>query len=119
MTQGISWRQRSMLHSLANNREEIVAWRDIDNGPGGEDDPDYFSARVSWNREQTMRRALRSLERRGLVELGRYVFAPEPINWTGSTSIIWTVRHPDDHVPGDTRIMTGVKLTALGREAVR
>jgi hypothetical protein len=104
-----------MLRSLAKNREEIVAWRDIDDGP--RDESDYLNARAAWNREQTMRRALRSLERRGLVELGRYVFFPEPVERHLSISIVWTVIDPDDHVPGESRIMTGVRLTALGREA--
>ena len=63
--------------------------------------------------EQTARRALRSFERRGLVELGRYVFFPEPVMGHLSAHIVWRVFDPDSHLPGETRSMTGVRVTAL------
>jgi hypothetical protein len=127
MGKGISWRQQVMLNSILEqerrfSREgegpEPIAWRDIDDGPRF-DDID-IDARVAWNREQTLRRSLRSLERRGLVALGRYVFFPEPIITAfGNTSIVWTATYPDNHVPGDTRIMTGARLTDAGRAHAR
>ena len=113
MTRGISWRQHWMLKSIGGHPEEsVVAWRDIDQGHTGtqESAPDYFGARASWNREQTLRRALKSLERRGLVELGRYVFDNDPRGIYN-----WTVTDPDRHVPGVSRIMTGASLTPAGR----
>ena len=71
----------------------------------------YFTARGAWNREQTVRRALRSLERRGLVTLDRYVFS-----FHGDD---WCCLEPDRHIPGDTRIMTGALLTEAGWAVVR
>ena len=125
MSRGISWRQRTMLESIAFNStfsrsawgrkpakkpvEEPVPWREIDYGPGGE--ANYFTARGAWNREQTVRRALRSLERRGLVTLDRYVFS-----FHGDD---WGCLEPDRHIPGDTRIMTGALLTEAGWAVVR
>ena len=117
MSRGISWQQRNMLRSLAKNKEVVVAWRDVDDYNTPADLDDYFSARATWNWEQTRRRALRSLEVRGLVELGRYVFSPEPVMGGISAHIVWTVVDPDHHRPGESRIMTGVRLTVLGREA--
>ena len=90
MSRGISWRQHAMLKSIAHHTkqtrlvrvgdefirepcEEPVAWRSIDRGPGGEG-PDYFTPRAAWNREQVTRRALRSLERRGLVLARLFLF---------------------------------------------
>jgi hypothetical protein len=129
MSKGISWRQRLMLHKLLNletrfapksdPKPEPVAWRDIDYGPtSAESEGDFFSARNQWNIEQVQRRALRSLERRGLVVLGRYVFQPEPvIGGFGWANIAWTyVRCQEHHVPGQSRFMTGVLLTEAGRQ---
>src|SRR4051794_16959248 len=109
MSRGISWRQRMMLKSIAHHTkqtqlvrvgdefirepcEEPVAWRSIDRGSGGEC-PDYFTPRAAWNREQVTRRALRSLERRGLVTLDRYLFCYEPF----TDGMMWTYRPPDQH----------------------
>ena len=130
MSRGISWRQRVMLQSIArrswrNNgvagqRIEPVAWRDIDYGPTqAEGYADYDTPRWQWNKEQVVRRALRSLERRGLVELGSYVFHVEPIidGW-GFTEIRFTYTDPDRHIPGSTRIMTGALLTDAGWAAI-
>lgn len=118
MSKGLSWRQRGMLESLAKqtNREQDhpVAWRRIDYGPTDHDlDPDFDSSvRLRWNIEQATRRALRSLERRGLVELVRYCFelCPEDAGVFG-TSYVWSYVHPDCHIPGEGRIMTGATLT--------
>ncbi len=140
MSRGISWRQHTMLRSIAHHTKqtrlvwvsrdppkciqqpvlEPVAWRSIDRGPGGEDREDYFTAHAEWNREQTVRRALRSLERRGLIKLGRYVFTAEPISRLG-TSIEWRCTDPDNHSPsgGLTRIMSGALLTEAGWALVR
>jgi hypothetical protein len=80
----------------------------------------WCDASVQWNIEQAQRRALRNLQQRGLVELGRYVFLPEPIlTALGTTSIVWRYRPPGDHVPGQSRIMTGVLLTDAGRDAAK
>jgi hypothetical protein len=108
-----------LLQSIARRtgrKQDPVAWRDLNYGPtGSEESVDYHSVRNQWNIEQATRRALRSLERRGLVTLGRYVFACEPSSgFFGNVSLIWTYRAPDDHVPGDTRIMTGALLTEAG-----
>jgi hypothetical protein len=93
-------------------------------GPAGQTDAAASSA-GRWcvfvsTLEQTLRRALRSLERRGLVTLGRYVFRPsaDSRDWTGP-SIVWRYRDPDDHVPGDSRMMTGALLTEAGWAVVR
>lgn len=125
MSRGISWRQRWMLESIQRRQDKEqgkpVAWRHINYGPtSNEGKPDYFSARKQWNLEQAMRRALRSLEQRGLVELGRYVFQPyADVVGLGGPSIIWVCRPSDDHVPGESKIMTGAKITEAGREAIR
>ena len=73
-------------------------------------------ARVQWNREQALRRSLRNLEMRGLVELGPFVFYP----WAERREIIrryieWWYRDPDNHTPGQLRMMTGALLTDAGR----
>jgi hypothetical protein len=124
MSRGLSWRQHSMLESIlrrSGERQEPVALRDIDYGPTAlEGDPDYSSARNQWNIEQAMRRALRSLERRGLVTLARYVFFPEPVSgFLGSVNMRWAYTAPDNHVPGDSRIMLGALLTDAGRALVK
>ena len=124
MSKGLSWRQRYMLSSIARRAKKLeegdpVAWCDIDYGPtSSESDDDFDSPRVQWNIEQSTRRSLRSMERRGLVELERYCFFPEP-TWNGmTTGIVWHYTHPDDYVPGDMRMMTGVLLTDAGRAEI-
>jgi hypothetical protein len=121
MSKGLSWRQRWMIDSIAreatrwgkNERNKPVAWRAIDYGPT--DEEVYFTARGQWNIEQALRRSLRSLERRGLVELGRYCFRPDADMYRGgSPEIFWSYVHPDDYVPGEMRTMTGVTLTDAG-----
>ena len=119
MSRGISLQQRHLLVGVlrrSTDSRPVVAWRDIDTGPGREGNPDYDSRRVQWNIEQTQRRALRSLEKRGLVELDRYVFDYLPPEGFHSTDHGWFTIDPDDHVPGRTRIMTGVALTDAGRK---
>jgi hypothetical protein len=138
MSKGLSWRQRLMLASIAKQtmREEgpvklvdgrfvrqsfprPVAWRSIDYGaPGKNTDADWhasFTARGAWNREQAMRRALRSLERRGLVKLGSYAFRPEAAD---NVEIEFVYCHPDRYIPGETRWMTGATLTEAGWAAI-
>jgi hypothetical protein len=126
MSKGLSWRQRYMLTDIARNvklagegrRNEPVAWRAIDYGPTSHED--YDTARVQWNIEQATRRSLRSLERRGLVELGRCCFLPvaDMIGRQLSPQIYWSHVHPDDYVPGEMRTMTGVVLTKAGWDVV-
>jgi hypothetical protein len=129
VSRGLSWRQRLMLVSIAReaerwsrkDRDKPVAWRAVDYGPtSAEDEPDYStSARIQWNLEQATRRSLRSLERRGLVKLGRYCFWPHAESGgMGQASIFWSYVHPEKYVPGEMRIMTGVVLTAGGRDVV-
>ena len=133
MSRGLSWRQKYMLRDIAercrqrNNMRSgdgpwPVAWLSIDYGDTHTEEYDCFTARGRWNLEQATRRALRSLERRGLVFLDRYVFRPEPIitngNGWGSPEIVWNYVDPDDHIPGESRIMTGVMLTDAGEAAV-
>lgn len=128
MSKGLSWRQRTMLQSIAAHNERWnrgdnrpVAWRNIDYGPSSRDDVLFSDvpgerARGEWNEEQGIRRALRSLERRGLVELGRYCFEPCPEQLSSfSCDIIWCYVHPDLYVPGHMRAMTGAVLTEAGR----
>jgi hypothetical protein len=95
-----------------------VSWKDIDYGPTTHERPGdtvFFTARGQWNIEQALRRALRSLEQRGLVTLDRYVFRAEPVQGLLSPQIKWFCVDSDHHVPGDSRYMTGVLLTEAGR----
>jgi len=128
MSRGISARQRLLLRSIARQTvrqrpvqvneaiawrwfEQPVAWRLLDSaasatGSRGNDCSIPTGSRGSrWNREQSTRRALRSLARRGLIELGRYVF---------DVTDDYQYLDPADHTPGDTRIMAGALLTATG-----
>jgi len=117
MSRGLSWRQRSILDGLLKSKKTIVAWKDVNYGPtSAEMDGDYFGARAQWNLEQSVRRALRSLEMRGLVKLDRYCFHEFAEMGTFGTYTVLEATHPDNHVPGQTRIMTGVTLTEAGRE---
>jgi hypothetical protein len=115
MSRGISWRQRALLDHLLRRELKLeytgepVAWRDLDYD--SRDETDYFTPRVQWNIEQATRRALRSLARRGLVELDTYSFAPDD-----QPGIRWWCQDPKDHVPGESRHMTGVLLTEAGRQ---
>jgi hypothetical protein len=62
--------------------------RSIEYGPtSAERRDDYFTSRGQWNLEEATRRALRSIERRGLITLGSYVFFREEIN-TGLSSVL-------------------------------
>jgi hypothetical protein len=119
VSRGLSWRQRSILKSLKAN--QVTAWKDVDYGPTtAEGRDDFFGAREQWNLEQSIRRALKSLDRRGLVKLGRYVFEDEPV--PGLPGFIRIVRHavdPERHVPGQTRIMIGATLTEAGEAMVK
>jgi hypothetical protein len=73
------------------------------------------SAHIQWNLEQTTRRALRSLERRGLVKLGSYYFQPHAdIGAFGFPKTVWICVRRSNYVPGEGRIMTGATLTTAG-----
>jgi DNA-binding MarR family transcriptional regulator len=71
--------------------------------------------RHNWNREQTIRRALRSLERRGLVYLKRHAFSLIRVG----NSIYWSSNIPEAHIRGESHIMIGVELTDTGRKLAR
>jgi hypothetical protein len=123
MSKGLSWRQRGMLVSIAyhvrlwgnRNLQIPVAWRAINYGPSGEWRRDFdLTARIMWNIEQAQRRSLRSLEQRGLVKLGRYSFNQYADRGGIGPQIFWSYTHPKNHVPGETRIMTGAVLTPAG-----
>ena len=129
MSKGLSWQQRDLLRTLIQRENEQsadqhnvgdpIAWRELDYEAAGHHHEDsFYNPSVKWNIEQSTRRALRSLEKRGLVELGRWVFElyPEPHDPLWGTRYFWNYVDSDDHVPGESRIMTGVKSTALGRE---
>jgi hypothetical protein len=135
MSRGISWRQRGMLTQLLRLERERtprgsrerwpVAWRELDYGPTGTglretDDPDGYDAilahpRHQWNIEQATRRALRSLERRGLIELFQCSFAAYADTGPHNPKIVYRPIDPDEHTPGQDRYMTGVRLTSEGR----
>jgi hypothetical protein len=65
-----------------------------------------------WNIEQATRRALRSLERRGLVESATYSYRYDDADH------VWDCCDPEKHVPGQHRWMIGVLLTDKGRALV-
>ena len=134
MSRGISWRQRFMLGQLLRMEEadkegmgrvlkrvRPVAWMKLDYGPTRHNTDDENAPRHHWNKEQAMRRALRNLEQRGLVKLGRYVFLPYAEHWRGALSpeIAWLYQHSNEHIPGQSRFMTGVLLTDEGRRVAR
>jgi hypothetical protein len=103
----------TQLLRLEKKRPGPVAWRDLDYGPtSSEEDDDYYDPRCQWNIEQVTRRALRSLERRGLVDLGQYSFPPKQVG-----GIRRGANGPANHLPGQDRFMTGVLLTGTGRRA--
>jgi hypothetical protein len=57
-----------------HRKGDPVAWCVLDYGPSKhEGDDDYFSPRRQWNVDQAKRRALRSLEKRGLIERATYL----------------------------------------------
>jgi hypothetical protein len=117
-TKGLSWQQRLLLIRLLQKEKHDwpVAWREV-NSHGWQhvSSPDFDTARVQWNIEQTTRRALRCLQDRGLVRLGAHAF--DPIQ--GNRGIEWCYIHPGKHVPGRSRWMTGAMLTEAGREVAR
>jgi hypothetical protein len=102
---------REQAHFGGSMKDDPVAWRALDYGPTSAEGrgDDYYGPRHQWNIEQATRRALRSLERRGLVELATYSFRYD------GTDGVWVCYAPDEHVPGQHRWMTGVKLTDASR----
>jgi hypothetical protein len=127
MSRGISLRQRIMLRQLLQREEadkvvEPVAWLELDYG-SSKRLTDWQNKRQVWNIEQAARRSLRNLEQRGLVKLRRCVFMPYADVKRGFAGLqpylIWAYTHPNQHIPGQTRIMTGVLLTDRGRRVAR
>jgi hypothetical protein len=134
MSKGISWRQIYMLEqllALEQNEEdyngEPIAWRMLKYGWTNSDYRNYVredQAKIAWNVEQAQRRSLRNLEQRGLVTTGHYVFMPyaesyiihAPDGHMAEAEIRWYYVHPRDHLPGESRRMTGVQLTDAGRQ---
>ena len=125
MSKGISQRQRVILRSLLHRRtlvpNGIVAWKDIDDYPTeAEIEAEANTDRVDHpTHEQSLRRALRSLQRRGLVTLARYSFEEEPRSGAFGLAYIYRIAHdPMWHVTGKMRLMTGVTLTEAGARLV-
>jgi hypothetical protein len=115
-----------------------VAWKELDYRPSKSELPEVVDRQKGqWNIEQATRRALRNLEKRGLVELGPYAFmqeadikivniSPELLESPELREILvapqmqtavleWYCIDIDNHIPGQSRIMTGVLLTDKGR----
>jgi hypothetical protein len=84
-----------------------VAWRALDYPVEG----DLWDIAVRRVRDQAQQRALRSLERRGLIRQETMSFAFIANKW---------VETPDVYTPGSvSRLMLGVELTDEGRRLVR
>jgi hypothetical protein len=122
MGRGLSGKQYEILWQIAKSEgrtyRQICAWRDIGVSYGDIDD-DYFddpatARRQDWNSEQSLRRALKSLQRRGLIGIARYVFMVMPDGY----DLVHVCTNPENHVPGQTRIMTGAYLTDAGRAMI-
>jgi hypothetical protein len=131
MSKGLSWRQRSILKQLLQFEKDRgpdpIAWRELDYGlPVNDSHEKTDTPKGQWNIEQAMRRSLRSLKQRGLVDLGRYAFdqAVGDVRRVDNhelrasyltADIEWHAVNPDQHIPGQSHIMTGVLLTDEGR----
>jgi hypothetical protein len=121
MSKGLSWRQKWMLRSILHAtralpedlRWQPIAWKAIDYGPSKR--KRAFNVGGERNLARAKRRALTSLERRGLVELGNYVFLPlaDSVGFLGPKTE-WCYCDPKHHIPGKSRIVTGVNLTTDG-----
>jgi hypothetical protein len=126
MSRGISLGQRLILRQLLQKEEESpdpVPLLELEYG-SSKRLTDWQNPRQVWNLEQAMRRALRNLEQRGLVKLGRYVFMPYPEirrhPLLGRVPyLLWACQEPEQHIPGQSRILTGVLLTDIGRRVAR
>jgi hypothetical protein len=125
MSKGISIGQRQILQKLLRHEQGVpVAWCDLDYGST---DPErFFTPEGQHSMAQSTRRALRNLEMRGLVTLARYSFHPwadisqnEFRRAMQQVDMGWSYRHPSEHVPGQSRIMTGVLLTEEGRRVAQ
>jgi hypothetical protein len=107
LSKGISSRQRHMLMQLDRlNSPDPVAWRNIDYGPVRGDLRDQADRE---SRDQAQQRALRSLERRGLIRQEQLCYAYVDNEW---------VEIPPDYT-GLPRFMLGVELTDEGRRVAR
>ena len=107
LSKGISWRQRFMLMQLDRlNSPDPVAWRRIDYGPVRDDLRDQA---VRESKDQAQQRALRSLEKRGLIRHEQLCYAYVDNEW---------VEIPPDYT-GLPRFMLGVELTDEGRRMAR
>jgi hypothetical protein len=116
MSKGLSRQQCQILWHIARHEEhrgKVRAWRDIHvyYGNRADDDDPAIIRRQGWNNEQSLRRALKSLKRRGLIGVDQYVFMVLPVGF----DIAHICVNPKDHFPGETRIMTGAYLTDAGR----
>jgi hypothetical protein len=98
-----------MLRQLdRRNSPDPVAWRNIDYGPVSGNLRDQA---VREQRDQAQQRALRSLERRGLITQEQLCYAYIDDEW---------VEIPRDYTgAGLTRFMLGVVLTNEGRRVAR
>jgi hypothetical protein len=118
MSKGLSRQQCEILWYIARHEEhrgKVRAWRDIHVSYGNIDD-DYgndsaSTRRQDWNNEQSLRRALKSLKRRGLIGVDQYVFMVLPVGF----DVAHICMNPENHIAGQTRIMTGAYLTDAGR----
>jgi hypothetical protein len=97
-----------MLEQLDRlNSPDPVAWRALDYPVEG----DLRDITVRLTRDQAQQRALRSLEKRGLIRQETMSFAFVANKW---------VETPDDYTPGSvSRFMLGVELTDEGRRLAR
>jgi hypothetical protein len=119
MSKGLSRRQCEILWHIAKHeadRGKVRAWRDIhvNYGNSSDDDDPAVVRREAWNNEQSLRRALKSLKRRGLIGVDQYVFMVLPVGFDFAHICV----NPGDHTPGQTRIMTGAYLTDAGRAII-
>jgi hypothetical protein len=116
MSRGISERQRLILQQLLQLEKKgrkVIAWRQLRD-----------HEKTDWNTEQSLRRALRSLEKRGLVELGTYSFMPRQErqrlrgrHYRPALDAVgeWIAQDAWHHT-SRSHYMTGVSLTDKGRQ---
>ncbi|MDQ0320767.1 DNA-binding transcriptional ArsR family regulator [Pararhizobium capsulatum DSM 1112] len=125
MTPGISKQQVEVLRVIEDwtgrttTMPQAVAWRDIldkmDHAYGGAGATNIPSN--AWNKEQAVRRALRSLENRGVVELRRYRYYWVDGRTVGNKYVqgSWHILDDDQYYyPGEDRTMIGAVLTEAG-----
>lgn len=127
MSRGLSRSQIWMLGSIAYQEDwrrghglnPAVPWFEIDRGPDAKRESVGYVETPDdrWSYEITVRRALTSLEKRGLVTTARYSFQPDTYRSSRrSSGMEWVVAR--DHFPGECRLATGAVLTGAGRRVV-